>query len=80
MTTSEQLCKQLDALYKSYAAAFSSEDVVAISKSVGCPCALISGQQGLDQLATESDLLAYVEQLSDRRSKNEDGFARNSIS
>jgi hypothetical protein len=57
MATSEEICKEVEAFYKgSYAAAFSSEDVAAISKSFGCPCAWISGQQGLGQLATESDI------------------------
>jgi hypothetical protein len=56
MSSVEQIRKELEAFYKSYAAAFSREDVVAISKSFGCPCSWISGQQGLGQLATESDI------------------------
>jgi hypothetical protein len=57
MATSEEICKEVEEFYKgSYAAAFSREDVVAISKSFGCPCAWISGQQGLGQVATETEV------------------------
>jgi hypothetical protein len=56
MATSEEICEELEAFYKSYGAAFVTEDAAAISKSFGCPVAWISGQQGLDQFATESDI------------------------
>ena len=56
MTTSEQICKELEAFYKSYSDVSISEDVAAISEFWGCPCAFISGQQGLVQFTNESDI------------------------
>src|SRR5215471_14058516 len=55
MISVEQIRKELEAFYKSYAAAFNGKDVVAISKYFACPCALVNGH-GLNQCATESDL------------------------
>jgi ketosteroid isomerase-like protein len=56
MATSEQICKELEAFYKSYAAAFGREDVAAIAESFACPYAWITGHHGLDQYASESDV------------------------
>jgi ketosteroid isomerase-like protein len=54
MSSVEQIRKELEAFYKSYAAAFNSKDVRAISDRFSCPCALITGH-GLNQCSTESD-------------------------
>jgi ketosteroid isomerase-like protein len=55
MSSVEQIRKELEAFYKSYAAAFNSKDVSAISERFVCPCALITGH-GLNLCVTESDL------------------------
>ena len=55
MSRVEQIREELEAFYKSYAAAFNSKDVTAISECFACPCALITGQ-GLNRCATESDV------------------------
>lgn len=51
----EQIRKKVELFYKSYAAAFNSKDVGAISECFACPSALITGH-GLNWCATESDL------------------------
>jgi len=48
MSSVEQNRKELEAFYKSCAAAFNGKDVSAISECIACPGALITGQ-GLDQ-------------------------------
>jgi ketosteroid isomerase-like protein len=60
MSSVEQIRKVLEAFYKSYAAAFNSKDVSAISECFACPCALITGH-GLNQCATESELQQLLE-------------------
>jgi hypothetical protein len=77
MTTSEQICKELDAFYKSYSDAFIREDVAAITKFWDCPCAFISGQQGLDQFTNDSDIQRMLRNvLTDL---NERGWVRSEI-
>jgi hypothetical protein len=64
MGSFEQICKELEAFYKStYAAAFGSEDVAAIGECWSYPCALITGEQGLYQFATGGDFRGMVGKL-----------------
>jgi ketosteroid isomerase-like protein len=55
MTTSEQICTELEAFYKEYIAAFNREDIDAFTESFAYPYAWITGGRGLGQCATESD-------------------------
>ena len=77
MTTSEQICKELEAFYKSYSDVSISEDVAAISEFWGCPCAFISGQQGLVQFTNESDIQRMLRNLSDRPQRTRMGSLGN---
>jgi hypothetical protein len=55
MSSLEQIRKELEAFYESYAAAFNGKNVSAISECFACPCALITGH-GLNQCSTENEL------------------------
>jgi ketosteroid isomerase-like protein len=62
MISVEQIRKELEAFYVSYAAAFNSKDVTTISECFACPCALITGE-GLNQCATERDVQRLLEEF-----------------
>jgi len=55
MTTSVQICTELEAFYKAYIAAFNREDIDAFTESFAYPYAWVTGGRGLGQCTTESD-------------------------
>lgn len=67
--STQQICKELEAFYKSYAAAFTRGDVAAASECWACPSAFITGR-GLDHYATERDIQRmlgkYIADLKER--------------
>lgn len=63
MSSVEQIRKEVEALYKSYGAAFNGRDASAISECFACPCALVTGEQGLIQFASTGELRGMLGKL-----------------
>jgi ketosteroid isomerase-like protein len=55
MSTTEQICSELETFYRAYIDAFNREDIDAFTDCFSFPYAWITGRQGLGQCASEGD-------------------------
>ena len=75
--TTEQICKELEAFYQSYIAAFNREDIDAFTDTFAFPYAWITGRHGLSQCASESDhQRSFAKIMADLKGR---GWARSGV-